>query len=90
MATQDVTFAIPEDVASQLVAVRAEVRSELVAAALRKTLLERQLQQDWEAEMLAGCETIHADPDIANLELEMDALSGDGLDEYPWEQPASR
>jgi Arc/MetJ-type ribon-helix-helix transcriptional regulator len=88
---QSMTFALPDDVASQLrQTVPPEDQAEVVAEALRMTLALRRIQQSSDAELMASCEALNSDPHIAQLERDMDALSGDGLDEYPWDQSASR
>jgi hypothetical protein len=54
-----------------------------------KTSASRKTRQLQDAKMIAACDALNADPDIAELERDMDALSGDGLDEYPWSETAS-
>ncbi len=85
------TFTIPDEVATPFLReVPAARRSEVVAEALRKTLASRKTKQERDAELIAACDALNADPDIAQLEKDMDTLSGDGLDEYPWNAPATR
>ena len=83
------TFTIPDEIATSFLReVPAARRSEVVAEALKKTLALRKTEQD--ADLIAACDALNVDPDIAQLEKDMDTLSGDGLDEYPWDAPASR
>jgi metal-responsive CopG/Arc/MetJ family transcriptional regulator len=85
------TFSIPDEIAGPFLReVPAARRSEVVTEALRKTLAMKKMKRMQDAEMIAACDALNADPDIAELERDMDALSGDGLDEYPWDSTASR
>lgn len=88
---QTLTFAIPDDLARQfLKAVPAEERSEVAADALRKTLESRKMKERLDAELTAACDALNMDPAVAEVEREMDGLSGDGLSEYPLHASASR
>jgi hypothetical protein len=85
MAMRKMTFTIPEEVVGPFLrAVPSTRRSKFATDALRRALKER------EDALIAACDAVNADPEIAELEREMDALSGDGLEDYPWEEPATR
>jgi len=82
------TFDIPDEVAERF---NSEVPASEQSGVVAKLLLRRRTTPTWTDEQLAAaCDALNADPNIAELERDMDALSGDGLDEYPWDAPASR
>jgi len=85
---RQITFEIPEEVAEQFESdvPPAERSNELT----RLILHRRPRRQMTDAEWDVACDAVNTDSDITELEHDMDALSGDGLDEYPWESPASR
>ncbi|HEY1744946.1 MAG TPA: hypothetical protein VGG18_17380 [Granulicella sp.] len=88
MGMRQMTFDIPDEVAERF---NSEVPASEQSGVVAKLLLRRRTTPIWTDEQLAAaCDALNADPNIAELERDMDALSGDGLDEYPWDAPASR
>jgi len=85
MPARKITITVPEAIAARFLrVVPSQQRSEWVAEAMERKLRARDEQ------LIAACEALNADPDIAELERDMEALSGDGLDEYAWDKSASR
>jgi len=85
---RQMTFDIPDEVAEQF---SSEVPASEQSSVVTKLLLRRRptpqlTDEQWDA----VCSAANNDPETQEIQREMDALSGDGLDEYPWEAPASR
>ncbi len=88
MGMRQVIFEIPDEVAADL---DRDVPAAEQSAYLTKLLVRsRPAPELTDAQWDAICEAVNNDPDIAELERDMDTLSGEGLDEYPWDAPASR
>ncbi len=82
------TFEIPDDVAERFEKeVPADEQSVEVTRLLRRRVPRPKLTEEQWAE---ACEAVNTDPDIVQLERDMDALHAEGLDEYPWTEPTSR
>jgi hypothetical protein len=87
MGMRQVTFEIPDELADRFDReVPAAEQSNEMTNLLRRRLTPELTDEQW----AAAIDALNTDPYIALLERQMDALSGDGLDEYPWDEPASR
>jgi hypothetical protein len=88
MGMRQMTFEIPDEVAEDFI--RDVPTAEQSAYVTKLLVMSRPTPELTDVQWDAICEAVNNDPDIAQLEPDMDALSGDGLDEYPWDEPASR
>jgi len=87
MGMRQMTFEIPDEVADRFSSeVPVDEQSRVVLSAIRRRITPELTDEQW----AAAIDALNTDPDVALLEQQMDALSGDGLDEYPWDEPASR
>ena len=85
MPTRKLTITVPESTAIRFIrVVPSQLRSQWITDAMEEKLRQRDEQ------IIAACDVLNADPRILELEREMDSLSGDGLNEHPWNQPAPR
>lgn len=85
MPARKLTITVPEPLAVRfLQVVPSQLRSEWISEAIAQKLRQRDEQ------LIAACDALNADPGILELERDMDSLSGDGLSEHPWNQPAAR
>jgi hypothetical protein len=85
MPARKLTITVPESIAVRFLrVVPSQLRSEWVVDAMTEKLRRRDEQ------LIAACEALNADPNVLKLERDMDSLSGDGLDEHPWNHSASR
>ncbi len=85
MPARKLTITVPEPLAIRFLrVVPSRLRSEWISEAMEEKLRKRDEQ------LITACDFLNADPRILELERDMDSLSGDGLDEHPWNQPASR
>jgi metal-responsive CopG/Arc/MetJ family transcriptional regulator len=83
MASRKMTFTLPEDLASKFVRrVPSRDRSKYVAEAIARKLEER------ERRLIRACEIANEDPELRELEKELDALT-DEIPE-PWEDAPAR
>ena len=83
MAAIKMTFSVPKELAQRfLQQVPARERSRYVSVALEQSLRRR------EAELIRDCRLANADPEVAAIEAEMEALA-DPVAE-PWDEPATR
>ncbi len=83
MAAIKMTFSVPKELAQRFVRqVPARDRSRYVSAALEQSLRRK------EAELIRACRLVNADPEVAAIEAEMDALE-DRVAE-PWDEPEAR
>jgi aryl-alcohol dehydrogenase-like predicted oxidoreductase len=77
------TFSLPPGLAERLLRqVPSRERSRYVAAALEASLRQR------DAELIRACQLANADPEVAAIEHEMDALN-DAVEE-PWDESPAR
>ncbi len=84
---RQMTFEIPEELAERFTsAVPAAEQSGYVTGVLQQRFGHEQRMQEW----AASADALNTDPEIAELERDMDLLSGDGLDEHRWEESTSR
>ena len=86
MASRKMTFTIPDDLAGQLLKrVPAQDRSRYVAEAIASKLGER------DRRLIHACRIANADPDIAAIEQEWEALrdKADSIAE-PWDDAPAR
>jgi metal-responsive CopG/Arc/MetJ family transcriptional regulator len=78
MASRKMTFTLPDDLASSFTRrVPARDRSRYVADAIAEKLAER------ERRLIHACEMANQDPDVREIESEMDSLT-DAMQE-PWQ-----
>lgn len=83
MAAIKMTFSLPEPLARRFVRlIPARERSKFLAAALERSLAR---QDD---ELIKACELANADPEVAEIEKQMDGLM-DRIEE-PWDESAPR
>jgi len=83
------TFTIPDEIATPFLReVPAARRSEVVAEALKRTLASRKTKQEQDAELVAACDAVNADPELNALMDDWQAAS-DPIEE-PWNEPAPR
>ncbi len=84
---RQMTFDIPDEIAERFNSeLPVDEQSRFVESAIRRRITPELTDEQW----AAAIEALNTDPDIALLEQQMDALSGDGLNEYPCDEPASR
>jgi metal-responsive CopG/Arc/MetJ family transcriptional regulator len=89
MAMRKMTFTIPDEIATPFLReVPAARRSEVVAEALKRTLASRKTKQEQDAELVAACDAVNADPELNALMDDWQAAS-DPIEE-PWNEPAPR
>jgi hypothetical protein len=83
MASQKMTFTLPEDLAMRFVKrVPARDRSRYVADAIADKLAER------EKRLIRACEIANQDPEIREIEKELDALTDEIVE--PWDDAPAR
>jgi hypothetical protein len=83
MASQKMTFTLPEDLAMRFVKrVPARDRSRYVADAIADKLADR------EKRLIRACEIANQDPEIREIEKELDALTDEIVE--PWDDAAAR
>jgi hypothetical protein len=83
MATRKMTFSLPAELARRFLRhVPARQRSRYLAEALDRSLKRR------EAVLIRSCHMANADPGVAAIEQEMDAIA-DPIEE-PWNEPPAR
>ena len=78
MAARDMTFSIPEEIASLLTRqIDAAGRSRFVTEAVEERLRRKQRLE-------AACDVVNNDPAVKLIETEWDAVAGDGLEDDAW------
>lgn len=83
MASQKITFTLPEDLALQFLhRVPSRERSKYIADAIKERLAHR------DRLLIGACEAANADADVAAVEKEFDALPDSTLE--PWTDAESR
>jgi hypothetical protein len=84
MPSRKMTFTLPDDLAASFARrVPARERSRYIAEALAEKLAER------EKRLIRACEIANNDPEVREIELEIDALADDAMPE-PWEDAPAR